>query len=62
MIKKIKNPLISYENKWIALSSDKKRVIASGKTIETVEKKLAKAKNSEAILMKVLPFETVYSP
>jgi len=52
--------LLDYENKWVALSKDK--VIASGKTIQQVQKKLEKIKDKSAILLKVLPFNATYSP
>lgn len=63
-MKRIVNPLISFENKWVALSPDRKKVIASGLTIKEVNQKLKKlqTKNGDAILTMVLPFDKVYSP
>ncbi len=60
--KKIVNPLIPFENKWVALTPDRRTVIASGTTIEKLDKKLSKLKDREAILTKVLPFDQVFSP
>jgi len=62
MRKKIRNPLVLFENEWVALTPDRKKVIASGVTIKELDKKLAKLKNKEAILTKVLPFDQVFSP
>lgn len=61
MKKKIDNPLISHENKWVALSPDKKGVVASAATIKALDRKLSKLKNEDAILTKVFPFDKVYS-
>lgn len=59
---KIINPLIPFENMWVALSVDRKRVVASGKTIKELEKKMDKIGNCEVIFTKVLPFDQFYSP
>ena len=40
MKKKTDNPLIHFENKWVALTSDRKKVIAVGESIKEVDKKL----------------------
>lgn len=60
--KKILNPLVNFENKWVALTPDRKKVIASSVTVEELDKKLAKMKNKDAILTKVLPFDQIFSP
>lgn len=53
--------LLKYENKWVALSKDK--VVASGTTIQQIQKKLERTKdNKSAILLRVLPFNSSYSP
>lgn len=53
--------LLRYENQWVAVST-KNEVIAAGKTINIVQKKLGKLKNKSATLLKVLPFNSSYSP
>lgn len=58
---KIKNPMASYENKWVALSSDKKKVVAAGSSIKQLEKKLEGFKQEEVILTFVPPFDKVLS-
>lgn len=60
--KKIVNPLIPFENQWVAFTPDRKRVIASGATIKELDRQLTKLKNKDAILTKVLPFDQVFSP
>lgn len=62
MYKKIPNPMIPYENMWVALSSDRKRVVASGKTIKELDKKMSKIEDNEAIYTRVLPFDQFLSP
>lgn len=58
---KIKNPMMDYENKWVALSSDKTRVVAAGSSIKQLEKKLKGFKKDEVILTFVPPFDAVLS-
>jgi len=60
--REIVNPLIPFENKWVALSLDRKRVIASGVTIRELDKNLSKLKVEDAVFTKVLPFDQVLSP
>lgn len=64
MKRKIVNPLIAFENKWVALSLDRRRVLVSGATVKEVDSKLKRlrVKNGDAILTRVLPFNKVYSP
>lgn len=55
--KVVKSPNLSvleekHINKWVALSSDYKRLIAVGDSLSSV---LKKAKQSDKIIMKVLP-------
>ena len=53
---KIQNPLINFENKWVALTSDRRRVVVSGKTLEEVDKKLKNLKEKNIILHYIPPF------
>lgn len=62
MLVGINNLFLPYENKWVAMTPDRKKVVASGETIKEVDKKLKKIKNKTAILTKVLPFDKSYSP
>lgn len=62
MKKSFTNPLTPFEAKWVALSPDRKRVVASGNTAKEVDVKLKKMKRDDAILTMVLPFDKVYSP
>jgi len=59
---KIISPLIPFENMWVALSLDRKKVVASGETIKELKKKMDKIDNCEVIFTKVLPFDQFYSP
>lgn len=53
--------LIPYENQWVALSPDRKKVLAANKDLEKLHKKLEKEKIKDAILHFVLPFDRYYS-
>ena len=55
------NPLLEYENQWVALSADKKTVVIAAPKLSTLLKKLSK-KDKNLILTKVLPFDTAYAP
>lgn len=57
----MKNIPANYQNKWIALSSDRANIVASGKTIKEVQKKL-NSKDQDIIITYVLPFNSYYSP
>lgn len=56
------NILEPYEKKWVALSPDGKRVVAAASTIKSVDKKLDKMGEKDAVLTFVLPFNKSYSP
>ena len=62
MKKIISNPLIPFENKWVALTTDRKKVVASGRTIKELDKNLIKQRIKNVVLTKVLPFDQVLSP
>lgn len=62
MRKKPTNPLIPFENKWVALTQDRKEVIAASPRVEILAKKLEKMDRKKAILTRVLPFDKYYSP
>ena len=53
--------LLPYENKWVALSEDSKKVLGAGKTLEEAEKK-AKKKSEKYVFLKVPPFNVSYVP
>jgi hypothetical protein len=55
----IKNPLINYENKWVAITPDYSKVIESADQPKELEKKLIKQKIKNVILMKVSPFKYI---
>jgi hypothetical protein len=55
----IKNPLINYENKWVAITPDYSNVIESADQPKELEKKLIKQKIKNVILMKVSPFKYI---
>lgn len=59
---KINELLRPYENKWVALSSNRKKVLSSGRTLESVREQLDIKKRKEAIFLKVLPFNVNYAP
>lgn len=53
--------LLPYENKWVALSEDRKEVLGSGKTLKEAEKQ-AEKKSKRHIFLKVPPFNVSYVP
>lgn len=53
--------LLPYENKWVALSEDKKEILGSGKTLKEAEKQ-AEKKSKRYIFLKVPPFNISYVP
>lgn len=53
--------LLPFENKWVALSENHKSVLASGKTLKEVTKKVNKS-GDRAILLKVPPFDISFVP
>jgi hypothetical protein len=63
---KIKNPLIKFENKWVALRPDGDEVVESGNSLNDLEKKLAAVGvgvgDKSVVLTKVLPFDVAYCP
>lgn len=54
--------LLPYENKWVALTPDRKAVVASGNTYKEVDKVLKRKKIEDVILSFILPFDKSYSP
>lgn len=48
-----------FENQWVALTVDNKKVVSSGKTLMDAS---VKAKGKEVVFMKVLPFDSAYAP
>lgn len=54
--------LAKYENQYIALSLDSAKILASGKTIKELEKKLQKLRLKEATLQYISPLDKFLSP
>jgi len=50
-----------YENKWVALSLDYKKVLGAGDTLKEAEEK-ARKKSKEYIFIKLPPFDVRYVP
>lgn len=55
-LRKILKP---FENKWVALTSDNKKVVSSG---DTLNQAASGAKSKNVVFMKVLPFHVSYAP
>lgn len=49
--------LLDYEDKWVALSKNRSKVLYASKSLEALHKKLEKAKNKDVILHYVPPFD-----
>jgi len=50
-----------YENKWVALSLDHKKVLGTGDTLEEAENE-ARKKSKKYIFLKLPPFDVQYVP
>lgn len=50
-----------YENKWVALSLDHKKVLGAGDTLQEAKKK-AEQKNKKFLFIKLPPFNVSYVP
>ncbi|TSC87598.1 MAG: hypothetical protein G01um10147_576 [Microgenomates group bacterium Gr01-1014_7] len=53
--------LLPYENKWVALSQNQKRVLSAGKTLKEATGKADKI-GKKYLLLKVPPFNVSYVP
>ncbi len=51
-----------YEDKWVALSPDYTRVVASGDTRKEVDASVKKEERETLIFHKVLPFDALFAP
>ncbi|MEK7151021.1 MAG: DUF5678 domain-containing protein [Patescibacteria group bacterium] len=51
-----------YENKWVALSTKKDKVVSSGNTLKEVIQKLSQQEREKVSFMKVFPFDAGYAP
>ncbi len=58
----LSNILVSYVNKWVALTADRKEVVASAKDLKQLDMKVKKAKFKDVIYHFVLPFDKSFSP
>lgn len=53
--------LLDYENKWVALSKDRSKVLYSAETLDNLFKRLSKVRNKDLILHFVPPFDGTLS-
>ncbi|MBA7496075.1 hypothetical protein ES702_06673 [subsurface metagenome] len=51
-----------YEDKWVALSQDEKKVIGSGKTLKETSKEVSKKRYKNPVYLKVPRFDVEYVP
>lgn len=56
------NILIKFENKWVALSKDRSKVLYAAKSLDHLFKLLPKSKKNDVILHFVPPLHTYLSP
>lgn len=59
---KFSSPLLNYENKWVALSTDRKKVLAAGDTIPELEKKVKGVSSKKFVFTWVPPFDVRLAP
>lgn len=53
--------LLRHEDKWVALSKDRSKVLYSAKTLDNLFKKISKIKKDDVILHFVPPFDGTLS-
>ena len=56
------NNLNSYVSKWVALTVDKREVVASASNIKKLDDKVKKERNKNVIYHYVLPYDKSFSP
>ena len=54
--------LRNFENQWVALSPDYKKVVASGESLNEVESKLKPDEVRKVVFHKVPPLDSVFIP
>ena len=54
--------LNSHINKWVALTEDKKKVVASAPDLKKLDIKVKKAKFKDVIYHYVMPYDKSFSP
>lgn len=59
---KIKNPLLNYENKWVALNNKQDKVVASANDLKNLHQKINKLKTKNVVLTWVPPFNVALAP
>lgn len=58
-----KNILSKYENKWVALTADRKQVLASDKNLKKLHEKVEKLKTKKKIVLTWVPsFDATLAP
>jgi hypothetical protein len=58
----VNNPLVNYENRWVALTLDRKTVLSFGNSVKELDRKLKTLKQKKVIITKVFPFDCQISP
>lgn len=61
-MKKINNPLLNYEKKWVALSPDNKKVVAAADSIKQLEVKVKRLRRKDVVFTWVPPFDVSLAP
>ncbi|MEK7517964.1 MAG: DUF5678 domain-containing protein [Patescibacteria group bacterium] len=56
------NEFAKYEDQYVALSQDSTKIVASGKTIKDLHKKLEKIKAKDVIIDYIFPLNASLSP
>lgn len=54
--------LLKYENKWVALNTERNKVLFSSNSVEKLYKLLSKKANKNVILHYVMPFKGTLAP
>jgi len=62
MKKKVENPLLNYENKWVALDEKQEKVVLFADTLAKLQKKIVKQKSRSLAVMWVSPFDVYLAP
>ena len=56
------NPLVEYENKWVALNAKQDKVVLSAASLSGLQKKLMVQRDRDLVVTKVMPFDVYLAP
>ena len=61
-VKRNKNPLVDYENKWVALDEKQSKVVLASETLLGLQKKIKQQEDRNLVVTRVMPFDVYLAP